>query len=142
MGGFVADAGVHLAHTVRRLLGMPTVVANLTAQFDPKLVPLDTAVAVLRFASGALGTWTSCFSVHQHRGPMLRIYGGKGTAELTMKTATLRSAKGNETLFSSDVDSFYLQFSHFHDVVRKAVPVRCGPADALQDLMLIESLVA
>jgi predicted dehydrogenase len=142
VGGFVADAGVHLAHTVRRLLGMPTVVKNLTAQFDPKLLPLDTAVAALRFASGALGTWTSCFAVHQHRGPMLRIYGSKGTAELTMKTVTLRNAKGKETLFNSDADSFFLQFSHFHDVVKKGVPVAYGPGDALQDLMLIESLVA
>jgi len=73
---------------------------------------------------------------------MLRLYGSKGTAELTMKTATLRNAKGKETLFSSDVDSFYLQFSHFYDVVRKGVPVAYGPADALQDLMLIEALVS
>ena len=29
---------------------------------------------------------------------MLRIYGSKGTAELTMKTVTLRNAKAKETL--------------------------------------------
>ena len=73
---------------------------------------------------------------------MLRIYGSKGTAELTMKSATLRNVKGKETLFSSDADSFALQFSHFHDVVKKGVPVAYGPGEALQDLALIELLVA
>jgi predicted dehydrogenase len=141
VGGFIADGGVHLAHAVRRLLGMPTEVKNLTAQFDPKLPPLDTAVAALRFGSGALGTWTSCFSAH-YRGPMLRIYGSKATAELGWDSATLRNARGKELSFHTKVDSFQAQFSHFHDVVKKGVPVAYGPAEALLDLTLIESLVA
>ena len=142
VGGFIADGGVHLAHAVRRLLGMPSVVRNLTAQFDPKLLPVDTAVAALRFPSGALGTWTSCFSVHQYKGPMLRIYGSKATAELRFDNALLRTAKGKETLFRTPVDSFVAQFSHFHDVVKKGVPVAYGPGEALLDLTLIESLLA
>jgi predicted dehydrogenase len=141
VGGFIADGGVHLAHAVRRLLGMPSVVKNLTAQFDPKLLPLDTAVAALRFPSGALGTWTSCFSAH-YRGPMLRLYGSKGTAELGWDNAMLRNAKGKETWFRTQVDSFHAQFSHFHDVVKKGVPVAYGPDQALQDLALIEAIVA
>jgi predicted dehydrogenase len=142
VGGFIADAGVHLAHAVRRMLGMPTAVENLTAQFDPKLLPVDTAVAALRFASGALGTWTSCFSAHHYKGPMLRIYGSKGTAELGWDSALLRNAKGKETLFRTPVNSFVAQFSHFYDVVKKGVPVAYGPAEALLDLTLIEALLA
>jgi predicted dehydrogenase len=140
VGGFVADGGVHMAHAVRRLLGMPEVVKNLTAQFDPVLAPLDTAIAVLRFPSGALGTWTSCFSAH-HQGPMLRVYGSKGTAELFWSHVTLRSASGKETLFRTDVDSFDAQFSHFCDVVKKGVPVAYTPDEALLDLTLIEAIV-
>jgi predicted dehydrogenase len=141
VGGFIADAGVHLAHAVRRMLGMPSHVKNLTAQFDPKLLPIDTAVAVLRFPCGALGTWTSCFSAH-HRGPMLRVYGSKATAELNWDNAVLRTPKGKETVFRTPVDSFQAQFGHFCDVVKKGVPVAYAPAEALLDLTLIESIVS
>jgi predicted dehydrogenase len=141
VGGFIADAGVHLAHAVRRVLGTPKVVGNATAQFDPVILPIDTAIALLQFPGGALGTWTSCFSAHHH-GPMLRVYGSKGTAELGGDTATLRSARGKETVFKSSVEMFQAQFSHFRDVVKKGVPVAYGPEEALLDLSLIEAIVA
>lgn len=140
VGGFVADGGVHMAHALRRLMGTPEVVKNLTAQFSPDLPPLDTAVAVLKFASGALGTWTSCFSAH-YQGPMLRVYGSKATAELYWAHAVLRTGKGKETRFDTQVSSFEAQFSHFVDVVKKGVPVAYTPDDALADLTLIESIV-
>jgi predicted dehydrogenase len=140
IGGFVADAGVHLAYTVRRVLGMPTVVESLTAQFDPALAPIDTALALLRFESGALGTWTSCFSAH-HKGPMLRVYGSKGTAELGWDNVVLRNARGKETVFRTSVDSFEAQFSHFCDVVLRGAPVAYGPDEALLDLQLIDAIV-
>jgi predicted dehydrogenase len=141
VGGFIADAGVHLAHAVRRMFGMPSQVKNLTAQFDPALLPIDTAVAVLRFPSGVLGTWTSCFSAH-YRGPMLRVFGSKGTAELNWDNAVLRNAKGKETIFATKVNSFEAQFGHFCDVVKKGVPPLYGPDEALLDLQLIEAIVA
>ena len=140
VGGFVADAGVHLACTVRRVLGMPSVVKNLTAQFDPALPPVDTALALLRFPCGALGTWTSCFTAH-HQGPMLRVYGSKGTAELGWGNVMLRNAKGKETVFRTRVDSFEAQFSHFCDVVLRGAPVAYPPEEALLDLELIEAIV-
>ena len=141
VGGFIADGGVHLAHAVRRMLGMPTAVKNLTAQFNPAILPIDTAVAVLRFPGGALGTWTSCFSA-QYRGPMLRVSGSKGLAELNWDNAVLRNAKGKETLFATKVNSFEAQFAHFCDVVKKGVPPLYGPNEALLDLTLIESIVS
>jgi predicted dehydrogenase len=140
VGGFLVDGGVHLAHALRRVMGMPEVTKNLTAQFDPALPPLDTAVAVLRFPSGALGTWTSCFSAH-YSGPMLRVFGSKGTAELFWNHVVLRSAKGKETLFRTEVDSFDAQFSHFRDVVKKGAPLAYTPDEALLDLTLIENIV-
>jgi predicted dehydrogenase len=140
IGGFVADAGVHLAHALRRVMGVPDLVENLTAQFDPALSPIDTAVAVLRFPSGVLGTWTSCFSAYS-QGPMLRVYGSKGTAELGWNHALLRTGRGKETRFETKVDSFEAEFSHFVDVVKKGVPVAYTPQDALLDLTLIDAIV-
>jgi predicted dehydrogenase len=140
VGGFVADGGVHMAHALRRLMGMPEVVKNITAQFDPKLSPIDTAVAVLRFPSGVLGTWTSCFSAY-HQGPMLRVYGSKGTAELHWSHALYRTGRGKEIRFDAKVTSIEAQFSHFVDVVKKGTPVAYTPEEALLDLTLIDSIV-
>jgi predicted dehydrogenase len=141
VGGYVVDAGVHLAHVVRRLLGSPRVVKNLTAGFSPLLPAPDTAVAVLEFASGALGSWTSCFTARSAGAPMLRLLGSKGSADLGMNEVTLRDARGKVTVFASELNSFDAQFSHFADVVKKGVPVAVSGADALADLELIEAIV-
>jgi predicted dehydrogenase len=141
IGGFITDAGVHLAHAVRRVFGTPRVVGNTTAQFNPVLLPIDTALALLQFPSGAVGTWTSCFSAHPSSGPMLRIYGSKGSADLGWNKAVLRNLKGKETTFETSLDSFDAQFSHFCDVVQKGVPVAYGPEEALLDLELIAAIV-
>jgi predicted dehydrogenase len=139
VGGYVADAGVHIAHAVRRLCGTPKVIKQVGKQFSPLLPPLDTAVAVLEFPSGALGTWASCFCTY-HGGPMLRIHGSKGSADLNWDNAVFKSARGKETRFASGENSFVAQFRHFADVVKKGVPVAVTPSEALADLALIEAI--
>jgi predicted dehydrogenase len=140
VGGFVVDAGVHLAYAVRRLLGTPEVVKNLTAQYNPALPPIDTALALLKFPSGALGTWSSCFSAH-HGGPMLRIHGSAATAELGWSHALLRTARGKETRFEARQESMDLQFLHFADVVKNGAALAYTPEQALDDLRLIAAIV-
>jgi len=139
IGGFVADGGVHLAHVVRRLFGMPVAIRSLTARFDPALPPIDTAVAALRFASGALGTWTSCFTARA-AGPLVRILGSKANAELHRDRAVLHAASGRETEYRSGIDSYEAQLRHFADVVLRGAPVAFTPADALADLELIAAI--
>jgi predicted dehydrogenase len=140
IGGFVVDGGVHVAEVVRSCFGMPVTVKNLTKQFNPALPPLDTAVAVLEFASGAVGTWTSCFAA-RHEGPMLRVYGSKANAELGSNMATLRPHHGEETVFRAEADSFYVQFDHFADMVLEGAPPFLTPADALADLQLMDAII-
>jgi predicted dehydrogenase len=139
-GGFVVDGGVHLAHVVRLIAGMPADVVSHTAQFDPALPPMDSAVALLKFPNGLLGTWTSCFAGHS-RGPMLRVAGSRGCAEIDWRKATLYDAKGNATVFESKLDSFQLQFEHFADAVTKGTPPGVTPQDALLDLTLMEAII-
>ena len=139
-GGFVADAGVHLAHVVRLVAGMPEHVVSHTAQFDPELPPMDSAIALMTFSSGLLGTWTSCFSGHYH-GPMLRISGSRGAAELDWTKATLWDSRGKVTVFETAVDSFYAQFEHFTNVVCKGETPAVTPQEALLDLSLMEALI-
>jgi predicted dehydrogenase len=139
VGGFVVDAGVHLAHVVRRCFGMPQVVQRATASFDPALPPLDTALALLRFESGALGTWTSSFSTH-YAGPMLRVFGERATAELHYDYLVVRDRKQREQRYERKKSSFVAEFEHFADVVQKGRTVAVTPSDALADLALIESI--
>lgn len=146
VGGFVVDGGVHVANVVRRCFGMPEVGPPLTASFDPHLPPLDSVVATLRFESGALGTWTSCFSV-PYQGPLLRVYGSQASAELfwghlvVRSPGTPRRPEGRETRFDQKNTSFYGELSHFADVVQKGAAPRVTPEDALLDLELLERLV-
>jgi predicted dehydrogenase len=139
IGGFVLDGGVHVAHVVRRVFGMPVELKCLTAAFEEALPPIDTAVAVLRFAGGALGTWTSCFTARDH-GPLVRVLGSKANAELHHDRAVLRAAGGRETVFRSGVDSYEAELRHFADVVLDGAPLAVTPADALADLMLIAAV--
>lgn len=140
VGGFIVDGGVHVAHVVRRCFGMPVIVRGASAGFDAALPPVDTAVAILEFESGALGTWTSCFSAH-YEGPLLRVYGEKASATLSWGGAELIDAKGKTTAYPSKVNSFAAQFAQFADVVQKGKPVGVTPQAALEDLTLVEAIL-
>lgn len=140
IGGFVADAGVHFACAVRRCLGVPKEVKGFTAQFNPALPPLDTAVATLRFPGGALGTWRSCFSA-AYEGPMLRLYGSRANAELFYDHARLIPRRGKPVVYKAKANSFALELTHFADMVQKGVPPAYAPEEALADLELMTRIV-
>lgn len=141
VGGFISDGGVHLAHVLRRCVGQPRVVRSFATQFDPNLPPVDTVVAALSFPCGALGTWTSCFCA-SYEGPELRIYGSRANAELTGNEARLIPRRGRPLRFVGKANSFAAQFRHFADVVQNRVSPAVSPDDALEDLELIQSLLA
>lgn len=139
VGGFVVDGGVHVAEVVRRCFGMPTRVKALTAAFDPALPPLDTAVAALKFPSGVLGTWTSCYSA-PCTGPMLRVFGSHASVELDWGGVTLHE-KGRSKRYPTERDSFEAQFDHFADVVLDERPLKYTPEEALDALALVQRIV-
>lgn len=139
VGGFVVDGGVHLAHVVQRCFGVPVVLASRTASFNPELRPLDTALGLLSFSSGALGTWTSCFSARD-RGPMLRALGTRANAELYGDRLELVGVRGNTRVIPSKSNSFVAQFAHFADVVLRGTPCEVTAEQALRDLQLVARL--
>jgi predicted dehydrogenase len=140
-GAFVLDAGVHLAHALRRCLGMPTQILGLSAGLCPPLPSPDTAVAALRFQGGALGTWNSCFAARR-TGPMLELFGSKANAVLSWHKAVLSTASGKSTTCPAVKNSFEAQFAHFADVVRRGVTPRVSPDDALLDLEIAQRIAA
>ncbi len=139
LGGFISDGGVHLARVVRLCCGMPLRVQGKTALFDRALSPMDTAVATLEFPSGALGTWTSCYSA-RYEGPLLELYGSRANATLSWNTATLCPARGKPVRFETNEDSFRLQLLHFADVVKRGAQSLLTPEDALEDLVLVDAI--
>ncbi|HET9958558.1 MAG TPA: Gfo/Idh/MocA family oxidoreductase [Polyangiaceae bacterium] len=141
IGGFVVDAGVHLAEVLRRCFGMPTQVQNLTASFDPAVPPIDTALALLKFESGAVGTFTSCFSA-RYEGPFLRVYGSRANAELGYHGLTWLAKPGEPKVYPAERGSFEVQFAHFADVVLRGAPLAFTPDQALENLALMQAIVS
>ncbi|HEX9619687.1 MAG TPA: Gfo/Idh/MocA family oxidoreductase [Polyangiaceae bacterium] len=148
VGGFVADGGVHVANVVRELFGMPRVVHSLTGSFNPELPPLDTVVATLAFANGALGVWKSCFSVRAAgERPLVVAYGSKANLEVYYRHATLTPhapgvKRSEQQTAVSEHSGFYHEFLHFYDCVVRGKPLLFSPRSALLDLELMERLVA
>lgn len=139
-GGFLVDGGVHVAHVVNRCFGAPLVTSALQANFEPTLHPMDTAVALLRFQSGALGTWTSCFTVRDRQAPLLRVLGETANAALYYDRLEVTTAKGKTTTTPAGRDSFAAQFAHFADVVQSGKSLDVTPEQALTDLRLITAV--
>lgn len=140
VGGFVLDGGVHLAHVIHRCFGRVRVEAALQASFDSQLPPLDTALALLRFESGAVGTWTSCYSARDATSPLVRVLGEKATGELFGNRLEVTSARGKITTHAAKGDSFAAQFLHFAEVVQRGKPCDVPPSAALADLELVTEL--
>ncbi len=140
VGGFVVDAGVHLAHVLRMAVGEPVEVRGLSTLQVPELSPVDTISVALRFANGALGTWSSCFSAPLE-GPKIRIVGSAGVASFYLDHAVLVTTRGTQTRAELQEDSFTGQFRHFADVVVSGKTPQVTPADTLADLALMERMV-
>jgi predicted dehydrogenase len=140
VGGFVVDAGVHLANILRSSFGLPVEVRSITAAFNPALQPLDTVVASLRFSGGAVGTWTSCYSAVQ-QGPFISVHGSKANADLYWHQAVLTPHRGKAKVVPAGPDTMMLQFRHFAQAVGNDLPVALSPAEALADLAFVQGLV-
>jgi predicted dehydrogenase len=142
LGGFVADAGVHLANVVRETFGMPTEIRNLTALHEPRLLPIDTAVATFKLPNGALGVWKSCFSARtSDEVPLLRVYGSRANLEIFWGRSVLFVHGRKPVVVTSRENGFYHELSHFAAAVVRHEKLRFEPRAALLDLELIERIV-
>jgi predicted dehydrogenase len=142
LGGFVADAGVHVANIVREAFGMPRNVRHLTARHDPRLGPLDTAVAIFELENGALGVWRSCFCVRTSgEVPMVRVFGSRANLDIYFERSELRVHDRKPVVVRSREDGFYHELSHFAAAVVRREKLRFEPRQALLDLELMARIV-
>jgi predicted dehydrogenase len=143
LGGFVGDAGVHLANILRETFGMPRELKSLTALQDPKLPPIDTAVAVFELEKGALGVFTSCFSTRTTKEvPMLRVHGTRANLEVYYDHSMLFVHDEKPIVAKSRENGFYHEFLHFAAAATGREKLRFEPRAALADLELMTRICA
>lgn len=142
VGGFIADAGVHVANIVRETFGMPRGVRNVTALANPALAPLDTALALFTLPGGALGVWRSCFSVRTSgEVPMLRAFGSRANLEIYYGCSLLLVHDRKPVVAKSARNGFYHELRHFAAAVVGSERLRFEPPAALADLELMARIV-
>jgi len=80
-GGAMMNQAVHNVDLLQHLMGMPTHIAGFTATLAHERIEVeDTAVACMRFQSGAMGVIQATTSVHPGYPKMIAIHGNKGSA--------------------------------------------------------------
>jgi len=80
-GGALMNQAIHNVDLLLWMMGHPTHICGFTAMLAHERIEVeDTAVACLRFASGALGVIQATTSVHPGLPKTIGIHGDKGTA--------------------------------------------------------------
>jgi predicted dehydrogenase len=80
-GGALMNQAIHNVDLLLWMMGRPTHVTGFTATLAHERIEVeDTAVACLRFASGALGVIEATTSVHPGSPKTIAVHGDRGTA--------------------------------------------------------------
>jgi UDP-N-acetyl-2-amino-2-deoxyglucuronate dehydrogenase len=101
-GGALMNQGIHGVGLLLELLGPVKSVTALTRTFAHPIEVEDTAVAILEFKSGVLGSIVATTSVTPGKPRIMSIHGTGGTAVLTEDTITEWSIKGEDSVVTKD----------------------------------------
>ena len=163
-GGAIMNQTIHTIDLLVAMLGVPTEVFAYAARLAHERVEVeDTAVAVVRFAGGALGMIHGTTAAYPGLDASVRVFGTEGSAvisddrlvyfhhnpgpapELTMPLPMTETNQisGTDTLTA---DQHHLgaahsaQFADFVDAIRSARPVRVGTREARAVLAVVLGL--
>lgn len=143
-GGYVLDTGVHHVAGLRLMLGEISRVSAVATLHNPDLPPIDTLNAMLEFDSGVMGSYALTFAVTAGVYAGIQVVGVEGS--LHVSGVDLRLVRGNESEVLSravhPTDGMVGQMTAFADAIRKGTPHRNTPVQALQDVAVIEALLA
>ncbi len=151
-GGVLINQGIHTVDLLLHLLGPVAEVAGHTATMThERMETEDTAVALLKFANGALGTLSCTTSAYPGSAVRIEVIGSKGSALLEGESLTrldlnkdngspgVRKAEeleldkrdliGGESVVPSHQEAFIRQYEDFVDaIIRSREPVVAGEA--------------
>ena len=162
-GGAVMNQTVHTINLMITTLGTPVEVFAYTACLAHERIEVeDTAVAVVKFASGALGVIHGTTAAYPGLDASLRVFGSKGSAVITNDELTYlhqnegpapeigmaAQTGGNQVTDEDRLDPAELglgaahgrQFADFVDAVATRRAPRVGTAEARTSLSVILAL--
>jgi UDP-N-acetyl-2-amino-2-deoxyglucuronate dehydrogenase len=162
-GGAIMNQTVHTINLMVTAVGTPVEVFAYTGCLAHERIEVeDTAVAVVKFASGALGMIHGTTAAYPGLDASLRVFGSKGSAvisndelvflhgnagdapEIAMSEMTgLNQVTADDALSPEDVPLGHAhrrQLADFVDAVRTGRPPRVGTADARTSLSVILAL--
>ena len=162
-GGAIMNQTVHTINLMVTAVGTPVEVFAYTGCLAHERIEVeDTAVAVVKFASGALGMIHGTTAAYPGLDASLRVFGSKGSAvisndelvflhgnagdapEIAMSEMTgLNQVTADDALSPEDVPlgrAHRRQLADFVDAARTGRPPRVGTADARTSLSVILAL--
>jgi UDP-N-acetyl-2-amino-2-deoxyglucuronate dehydrogenase len=162
-GGAIMNQTVHTINLMVTTVGTPIEVFAYTGCLAHERIEVeDTAVAVVKFASGALGMIHGTTAAYPGLDASLRVFGSKGSAvisndelvflhenagdapEIAMSEMTgLNQVTADDALAPEDVPlgrAHRRQLADFVDAVRTGRPPRVGTAEARTSLSVILAL--
>jgi predicted dehydrogenase len=162
-GGAVMNQTVHTINLMLTIVGTPVEVFGYTACLAHERIEVeDTAVAVLKFASGALGMIHGTTAAYPGLDASLRVFGSKGSAvisndvlefihenpgpapEITMSEMTGANQVGEQFRIGPDELAMGVahrrQLADFVDAVSTGRPPRVGTSEARACLAVILAL--
>ncbi len=163
-GGAIINQTVHVIDLLIAMMGVPTEVFAYTARLAHERIEVeDTAVGVVRFAGGALGTIHGTTAAYPGLDASVGVYGTKGSAVISDDELTYFHARGRDApelsrptpvaetnqVAASDAltpeqrrlgPAHVAQFADFVDAIQTDRPVRVGTRDGRAALAVILGL--
>ena len=147
-GGALMNQGIHTVDLLLWLCGPVRRVYGKTATQFHDIEVEDTAVAVLEFASGAVGTLEATTCAYPGRPRRIEITGSKGSAVLVgdglidgqERREGQEKPQNVASPVVSDVSAHRDVFADFIRAFRAGVSPLCGGEDARRSVQLIEAI--
>ena len=146
-GGALLNQAVHSVDLVTWLLGVPVEVYCSTARLAHERIEVeDTAVATLRFSSGALGVVHATTAAYPGLGARIQVHGDKGSAVLegdrlvTLTTADDIEGDVGRVTEGTPGDAFVAQYNDFISAAWEHRAPLVDVADAAQTLAVIQAM--
>lgn len=148
-GGHLLDSGVHFVALLRQLVGEIESVSATVSQRRPHLPPVDSVTAVIKFASGAEGSFQLSFAAAAQDGrpATLMLVGSKGSLYVDLSNSVIRLRDPTREEFLRVPDDPWVQggvyqtIAHCLQSFRHSAPLRSSPAEALRDVAVIEAML-
>jgi len=149
-GGFLLDGGVHFMAFIRAVVGEVKQLSAQVTQLQKHLPPADTFSASFTFVNGSVGSCDLSFGASKYsqlQPPRLHVIGEKGAIIVQKDFVEIieGSEKGTVTfkpsIDTSDDIAIIEEFRGFLRQIKTGTKDRNSPREALNDLILIESIL-